>query len=501
MSEKIISYDFGTSGCKASLFDKEGRCIQSSSSSYRTFYPREGFHEQKPDQWWDAVIKSTRKLLEKSSVDAGELAGLAISGHSLGVVPVDRKGELLLSSVPIWSDRRAVEQAEDFFKSRSQKDWYLMTGNGFAKECYPLFKLQWFREHYPEIWKRCDSVLGTKDYINYLLTGVKATDHSYASGSGVYDLKARAYSTALLEQGELPSDIFPVPLESSDIIGTVTSNAAEMTGLPEGLPVMAGGVDNSCMALGAGNIEDRHVYLSLGSSAWIAVSSSEPVLDYKSRPFVFEHVVPGLYTSATSIFSACSSLSWFVDTLCSDCTAPAAEKELHVNDYLMGLALGDSVPGSHGVLFNPTLAGGADGDPRAHMSGSFSGIRLGIKREDIIRSVFEGISYDLALRYRELKALTPLDENLFVVGGGSKSPEWMQMFADIFDSPIVKSSIDQEAGALGAAALAAVGSGLWNDFSQLRVLNRIREEYKPDSAAVKSYRGGLDSFIRAFYQV
>ena len=386
-----------------------------------------------------------------------------------------------------------------FFQSFSIEKWYGITGNGFAKECYPVFKLQWLKENEPEIWKRTDRILGTKDYINYLLTGVKATDRSYASGSGLYDLRSGSYSDILIHKSGLPASLWPEPVLSTEIIGEVTAQASLLTGLPEGLPVCAGGVDNSCMALGAGNLQEGHVYLSLGSSAWIAVSSSEPVLDYRNRPFVFEHVVPGLYTSATSIFSACSSLNWFVNTLCPDLVAEAEKIGRYPNDHLMDIALRDSFAGSRSVYFNPSLSGGAEGDPRANILGSLRGIRLGTSRADIIRSVFEGIAFDLALRYRELASLTDLNKKLLVVGGGSKSPQWLQMFADIFGTTVVKGSIDQEAGSLGAAALAAVGTGLWEDFSPVKKVNITMAEYEPDREIQVVYQKELAAFERIFY--
>ena len=174
---------------------------------------------------------------------------------------------------------------------------------GFQPNYIPHFKILWYKDNEPGVFEKIDKVIGTKDYINYKLTGQTKTDYSYASGCGVYDLKGWGYSEELLQASGLDPDIFPEIVPSTEIIGELTAEASESLGLPRKVKVAAGGVDNSCMALGARNIESGRVYLSLGSSAWIAVSADEPVLDSRSRPFVFTHVMPGMFTSAVSIFS------------------------------------------------------------------------------------------------------------------------------------------------------------------------------------------------------
>ena len=175
---KIIAYDLGTGGIKASLFTREGASIANSFVPYDTCYEGALVHEQKPQDWWDGVKQSTKKLLSQSGVEAGEIAGLAISGHSLGVVPVAKDGALLKDKTPIWSDARARKQAQSFFEKYDFEKWYLKTGNGFPAELYAMFKILWYKENEPEVYERTHRFLGTKDYINYLLTGNMMTDHS-----------------------------------------------------------------------------------------------------------------------------------------------------------------------------------------------------------------------------------------------------------------------------------------------------------------------------------
>ena len=166
---KIIAYDLGTGGIKASLYDENGVSLATSFIQYNTFFPRDRWHEQRPMDWWNGVCKSTKILMEKSNTDAKEITALALSGHSLVAVPINKDGELLLTQVPIWSDTRAINEADQFFSQISYEEWYLKTGNGFPRECYTVFKLMWMKKNQPEVYKRIYKVLGSKDFINYLL--------------------------------------------------------------------------------------------------------------------------------------------------------------------------------------------------------------------------------------------------------------------------------------------------------------------------------------------
>ena len=323
MSKKIISFDLGTGGNKAYLYDLEGNCLASAFVPYSTQYPQVGWHEQRPEDWWNAVVESTRTLLQTSGVDKADIACLGISGHSLGAVPVDIHGNLLRAETPIWSDVRAQTETMEFFKTVDPDEWYMATGNGFPAACYTIFKVMWYKKHEPEMWRKVYQILGTKDYINFKLTGKMLTDYSYPSGSGIYDLKGWKYSDTFINASGIPAEVWPEIVPSTQIIGEVLPEFASLMGLGNGVLVVCGGVDNSCMALGAKNIRDGRVYTSLGSSAWIAVSSEKPVLDKQYKPYVFAHVIPGMFTSAVSIFSAGTSFAWVKDNICSDLVAEA----------------------------------------------------------------------------------------------------------------------------------------------------------------------------------
>jgi xylulokinase len=495
VSAYFIACDLGTGGNKAVLYDQEGTGITSFTQPYPTFHPEARIHEQRPGDWWNAVVASIQRLLEKSQVERSKVKAIGVSGHSLGCVPIDERGSLLQETTPIWSDSRASAEAEDFFQRVPFSDWYLKTGNGFPPALYTIFKVMWLQKHRPDIYRQTDKILGTKDYINFRLTGRICTDHSYASGTGVYDLAGGAYDAELLRVSEVEPAFFPKLVPSDQVLGELTPESAELLRLPSSVVVVAGGVDNSCMALGAGSIKEGDIYNSLGSSSWIAVTSSRPVLDLQIRPYVFAHVVPGMFTSATSIFSAGTSLDWIRDQFCQELTAGQTDQAARYQQ-MFALAA-SSPPGANNLLFVPTLAGGTHFEGGPDVRGALVGLDLSHTLKDIIRSGLEGIAFGLRVALDELRRLTAVSNEMLLLGGGAKNPLWRQIFADVYNCTVMKSKIDQETAALGAAALAAVGSGEWVDYSPIAQLHQIEDRSLPNPKSGAVYQRLLPVYRQA----
>jgi len=492
----IIAYDLGTGGNKASLYDASGRCLAAVFEPYETHYPQAGWHEQRPDDWWNAVVKSTKGLLAEKAVDPGDIECLAISGHSLGCVPLDARGRLLRESTPIWSDKRPTDDVTEFFRRIDPMRWYLLTGNGFPAPHYTVFKILWYRRHEPEMFARIDKIIGTKDYVNLKLTGQIKTDYSYASGSGVYDLAGWRYCDELIAASDLPAGLFPEIVPSTEILGELTPEAAAQLGLPQKIKVAAGGVDNSCMALGARNIAEGRVYTSLGSSSWVAVSSDKPLLDDEARPYVFTHVIPGLFTSAVGVFSTGTSFRWVRDQLCADLVADAERTGRSPYELMTELAR-QSPLGASGMLFNPSLAGGSSMEPSPNIRGAFMGLDLGHTRSDLLRAAMEGIAMNLRMALDELRSLCRVAGEMVAVGGGSQSPFWQQIYADAMNIRVVKTNVGQEAGSLGAAAVAAVGAGLWDSFEKIDEVHQVDHIAEPAAENAAKYDKLLPIFRRA----
>lgn len=485
---KFITFDLGTGGIKASLYNEKLESLAQIFREYPTSYPAPGLHEQRPDDWWKSVCRCCHDLLETSGTRNQEIGCLALSGHSLVAVPVDRKGNTLADSVPIWSDTRAEKEAEEFFQKIDKDQWYLTTGNGFPAACYSIFKLMWLKKHQKSLYDSAFCFLGSKDYINWKLTGQAASDFSYASGCGAYHLSEHRMETAFLEAAGLSPDKFPPIFPSCQIVGKVTGEAARLTGLAAGTPVACGGVDNACMALGSVGSGEGKAYISLGTSSWIPVNSSRPILDSQKKPYVFAHIQENLYTSAFSIFSGGNSFRWIRDIL----NRNSGEIPLSYDD-LCRMATA-SLPGAGGVFFNPSLAGGTSQDKSTHIRGGFINLSLASKTEDLIRAVLEGITMNLKCSYDFMKEKTELNGPLVICGGGSKNPFWMQLFADIFRTLIIKTNVDQNAASLGAAAVAARAVGVYSSYSILEDVRQIQQHYQPNPELELFYRRQTEKF-------
>lgn len=463
----VLAVDLGTGGAKAALVAEDARILASAFIEYETVYPHPGWHEQRPQDWWEAVASGTREVMSASG-PAVDIAAIALSGQSLALVPVDAELRPLLNAVPIWSDARASVQASRFFESLPSDEWYLKTGNGFPAELYTIFEYAWLREHRPETVEPARWLLGSKDWINARLTGQVATDHSYASGLGGYLLAEHRYDDDILSHVGIYPDRLPPIVAATDVVGSLTPGAAAHLGLTAGIPVVAGGVDNSCMALGAGLDAEGRCFLSLGSSNWLTIAGRDPVLDAQHRPYVFEHVLAGLQVSAFSTFGGGSSLRWLADLLGRDIP------------QLLEAAAEEPI-GARGLICVPTLAGGTVAEGGSDVRGAFSGLDLSHGVGAMTRAVVEGIAFSMARTAELLAAHVAVPETIVAVGGGARSGLLLQTLADALDRRIVAVANDQHAAALGAAALGFLGVSLWEDTEPLRRALHSTRQFTPDA--------------------
>lgn len=453
--ECVLAFDLGTSSVKASVYDLNGKEQKSAVTTYRTYVGNDGKSEQYPQDWWSAVCRLSSAIVEYQHT----IIGIALSGHSMGVVPVDREGNLLLQSVPIWNDSRAVEEMKLFFSIVDKESWYQETGCGLTSQLYPLFKLARLRRLHPEIYDRTCCFLGTKDYINMKMTGHLCTDHSDASGSGAYSLEKRKRISDYFDVMSLDIRKMPEIVSSCELIGRLQPAAAEQMGLQAGIKVFAGGVDNACMCLGAGCFQTNRAYVSLGTSAWVAAVSDKPKTNSASGIYTFAHCIDGLFIPAVGILSAGSSQSWVMDQLFSG-------NSEHAYDLMEKLAQ-QAPEGANDTVFVPTLAGGNAVEPASNIKGNFMNISLHTTRADLCRAVYEGISCELALCYENLQKIVDIHEPLLITGGGTKSDFWMSVIAQMMGVRICRAENARNTATYGAAALALVGSGVWKDYSML----------------------------------
>ena len=471
-----LVFDLGTGSVKASLVSEDAIIIKSHVIPYETEYGDGGIREQRPADWYRGICEATSALL--SGFDArSDIAAISLSGHSLGVVAVDDRGELLCETTPIWSDSRAEKQATEFFQRVDCKEWYQTTGNGFPSHLYSVFKIMWYRENVPELYDQAAVFLGSKDYINACLTGRLCTDRSYASGSGVYDLTRHTYREDYIDAAGLDASKFPVILRSDEIVGTLKPSLAKAFGLSESVVVVAGGVDNACMTLGAGCITNGSAYISLGSSAWIAVCADHPAVDFEKKLYTWEHCVDNMYIPSSGIFSCGTALEWVKNMMFPDLSLSEFDR----------LAANSPV-GANGITFCPVLSGGSSVDVSDKMKGAFMGLELGGTRADIARATLEGIAWDLLLAVEALESRLDVCEPLCAVGGGAKSELWLNMYANIFDKNIKNGAVLRDTAALGAAGLAFRGCGLWNGYEKIVEAQKNGTFFMKNEDTVWQYR-------------
>ena len=482
MRRLVVACDLGTSGCKSAIYETSGNRLAETYVAYATLHPAPLCREQAPEDWWRAILESCHAVIEQAAASPAEVLAIGLSGQSLALVPLDVDGRLLLESVPIWWDARAQEQAATFFREFPEDDWYMRTGNGFPAPLYTLFKLLWLRDHRPDVFGATRTVVGSKDFINYRLTGRVATDYSYASGFGAYDLLNRRYDRELLAVAGVDPALLPEIVPGSEVVGGVLPKIAKALGVAAGTPVVAGGVDNACMALGAREIRAGRVYCALGSSNWITVSSERPILDIATRPYVFDHVVPHLYVSAASTFGGGASISWIRERIFSEPgVRSVSNKEIET--------LAASAPvGAHELVCVPTLAGGTFLEGGPEVRGALVGLDLRHSRADVARAFLEGAAMALRPAVDLMRRLADIEDEMLLVGGGSKSAVWRQILADVFGMPVVRTNVDQQAATLGAAALACVGIGAWRDYSTIDECHKEVDREEPDAAHAERYR-------------
>ncbi len=460
----ILAHDMGTGGSKVVLYDVDGTLIAKAFHGYETIYPQPRWAEQRPEDWWTAIVAGTRAVLSESGINPSEIAVISLDGHGMGNVPVDEKGNLLRESTMVWFDSRSSEQATRVLDKIGLDAWYQKTGCAFEPAFYTGFKLMWYRDHEPELFEKTHAFLGTKDYIVLRMTGSQQTDPSDAGLSGFYDIHEWEYSEELLKAADFPREKLPDVYPSTHIAGELLPKAASELGIPAGVPVVVGGEDVPCTAAGAGVVTSGRVYTYVGTSGWMSVASEKPLIEGSVRVANFCHVVPGMYTPQLGVYSAGSTYQWVQDNICREEVAQAKASGSDPFTVMEGVA-GEAPPGSNNLLFLNTFAGGGSiHADNPDLKGAYVGIGPSHTRADLIRSAMEGVSLDLGLILNHFRDLGVAGPQVRLVGGGGKSPIWRQTLADVFDAEVVMTNIGQEAAALGAAMIGGVGVGLWKGF-------------------------------------
>ena len=478
----ILAHDLGTSGNKASLYTKEGELVASALVPYETHYAYNGlWAEQNPEDWWQAVCLSTRQIMVGHS--PSDVIAVAFSGQSMGCLCVDKSGAPLSRSI-IWQDGRASSEASALVERIGGKQEACRLVGQQLTANYSLAKLMWIKANKPEIYKQTYKVLAAKDYMTFRMTGRYVTDHEDAAFMQAYDMSARAWSPRLIDAAGVDGCMFPEILESTDIAGYVTRPAAADLGIAPGIPVIVGSGDGPCAALGAGVMGSGDSYLCVGTSTWLSVLADQYLPDPEGKLQVYPFAAPGLYLLAGTMQAGGLSYSWARKQYFEAAT-PYSE---------IDAAIEDTPAGAGGVLFLPYLMGERSPWWNTKARGAFVGMSAETSRGNMLRAVLEGVAMNLQLIREDLARFSPLANEINIIGGGAKSSLWRQIIADVLNTTVRKTTTTDHATSLGAAIIAAVGIGLFPNFTAARDFVRTDGVNTPNPANAALYSDKLGVF-------
>lgn len=481
----LLGIDVGTSGTKTLLCDPDGRIVASVSVDYPLHALRPGWAEQAAEDWWNATVQGIRHVLGAAGIDAGAIAGIGVTGQMHSSVLLDKAGEVIRPPI-LWCDGRTTaecRQIEDDIGGRTKL--IELTGNP-ALEGFTAPKIIWLRNHEQNSYDRIHTIMLPKDYIRYRLTGVIATDVSDAAGTLLFDVQNRSWSLSVVERLGLDPKWLPPVFESTEVVGDVHETAAAQTGLRPRTPVIAGGADNTCGAIGAGVVKPGLALVSIGSSGVVFVASEQPRLHPRGIVHAFSHSVPGLSYSMGVTLSAGLSLRWMRDEL-GHMERGAADL-LHGDAYDLLARQAEQAPaGAAGLYFLPYLSGERTPHVDANARGVWFGLSTTHKRAHLIRSVFEGITYSLRDSLDAIRETGMAVDAARIIGGGAKSPFWRTLLANILNIEVARVNVDEGPG-FGAALLAGVGSGVFNDIVEAtdKVI-AVQDSQRPDVVQAHDY--------------
>ncbi|MSR40402.1 MAG: xylulokinase [Phycisphaerales bacterium] len=455
-SDLFLGLDLGTTSTKAVLVDAEGALVAEASAEHPVAYPRAGWSEQSPEDWWTSSIAATHAVVALAGANAStRVAAIGLSGQMHGLVALDAQGAVLRPCI-LWNDSRSADICDRWMRAPGLATLLRTTGNRIFSG-FQAPKLQWMKEHEPALFAATAHVLLPKDWLRYRLSGVMMGEPSDASGTGVFDCAHRTWSTELLSTLGFARSLFPDIAESPVHSSTLSSAAAHALGLRVGIGIAGGAGDQAAGAIGSGIVEEGTVSCVIGTSGVLFAPSAQWRATPHGELHAFCHAIPAKWHLMGVVLSAGGSLRWFRDHLATDAIAEASQRGVDAYDILAARAA-RSTPGARGLVFLPYLTGERCPIPDAHMRGGFLGLDVTHTRDDIARAVFEGITFALAGNITVLRSLGLKVNRVRLSGGGAKSPFWRQLCADAFDAEIALLETDAGA-AMGAAILAAVGAG------------------------------------------
>ena len=480
----LIGVDIGTSSTKTVIFDHSGGSVVSAAREYPLYQPRNGWAEQDPLDWWNAVCETVNECLVKGGINPEDIDGVGLSGQMHGLVMLDAGGEVLGRSI-IWCDQRTAAECEEITQKVGPRRLVEITANP-ALTGFTASKILWVRNNQPDIYEKCRKMLLPKDYIRYMLTGEFATEVSDASGMQLLDVPGRKWSDEVLGALEIDRSMLAEVYESPVISGKISASAAARCGLKVGTLVAGGAGDNAAGAIGNGIISEGMAFSTIGTSGVIFAHTDRPDIDPRGRVHTFCHAVPGKWHVMGVTQAAGLSLKWFRDNFCLGEMETAAR--MGVDPYVLMDKEVERVPyGSNGIIYLPYLMGERTPHLDPDCRGVFFGLSGSHTKQDMMRAVMEGVGFSLKDCVNIIRSMGISIDEIKASGGGGRSAFWRQMQADMFGCDVLINA-SQDAPSLGVALLAGVGAGVYKDINEAcgRAV-RARDGCSPNPAASEIY--------------
>ncbi len=494
--EYLLGIDIGTSACKTALFTKDGKVEAASSGDYPVYYPKTGWAEQNPDEWWEAVCNTITEAIDNSGVNPAQIAGIGIDGQSWSAVAIDKEGKVL-TNTPIWMDIRAQSICDRVNEEIGAEKIFGLCGN-MLRPSYTTAKILWYKENLPEVYEKTDKILQSNSFIAYRLTGKVTQDISQGYGLHCFNMRTGQWDEEMCERMGIPVNFLPEIVPCHQIIGTVTKEAAEQTGLIEGIPVAAGGLDAACGTLGAGVIHAGETQEQGGQAGGISICIGEYAAD--PRLILSFHVVPDQWLLQGGTTGGGGVMRWLEREFGDYERSVAAQKgKTSLNQF--NEEAGQIPPGSGGLIFLPYMAGERSPIWDANAKGVFYGLDFGKTKGHMIRSCMEGVAYSLKHNLDIAESVGASVKELMAVGGSANSALWMQIKSDVTGKPLAVPFSDT-ATTLGAALLAGVGVGMYEGFEDaVSQTVKITRRYEPDMENKEIYQKNYGTYIALYKEL
>ena len=489
----LLGIDIGTSACKVAVFDREGRVKAAANGDYPVYYPKEGWAEQNPEEWWSAVCSAVREVLAKGKISPDEIAGVGIDGQSWSAIAVDKEGKVL-TNTPIWMDTRA-QSVCDRLNEEIGKDVIFQVAGNSLQPSYTTAKILWYKENLPGVYEKIDKILQSNSYIAYKLTDVMTQDVSQGYGLHCFDMRSGTWDEEMCRKLGIPVEFLPEIVACDHVVGTVTSKAAWECGLAEGTPVVAGGLDAACGTLGAGVIHPGETQEQGGQAGGMSICMDE----YKADPRLIlgYHVVPGQWLLQGGTTGGGGVMRWFEREFADYERNIAREKGK--TSFAQLNEIGEKVaPGCDGVVFLPYMAGERSPIWNPHAKGVFYGLDFSKTKGHMVRACMEGVALSLRHNLEIAREAGADAEVLRAMGGSANSLLWTQIKADVTGKPVVVPSSDT-ATTLGAAILAGVGVGFYESYEEAVALTvKETRRHEPNLENKEIYDKTYETYLELY---